>query len=69
MKKQQTTKTKALHKNIIWLKKRKDILSIFKIEKDLDMSEGTLKKFVEGTRGLADQWHKPVIDWVKEFKK
>lgn len=69
MTQQQTTKKKALHKNILWLKKRKDILSIYKIEKELGMPEGTLKKFVDGDRGLADQWHKLVIDWAQEFKK
>jgi hypothetical protein len=35
----------------------------------LGMPEGTLKKFVDGKRGLAEQWHDPVMFWVKKFKK
>jgi hypothetical protein len=33
------------------------------------MPEGTLKKFVDGNRTLAEHWHKPVINWIKKFKK
>lgn len=69
MNKQTKTKKKAAHKNILWLKKRKDILSIYKIEQQLNMPEGTLKKFVEDKRGLAEQWHKPIIDYIQDFKK
>jgi len=52
-----------------WIKDRKDYLIIRRIERELDMPEGTLKKWVDGKRGLADQWHGPVIAWVKKFKK
>jgi hypothetical protein len=64
--KQQTTK---VYKELDWLVAHKKYLSIFKIEKELEMPEGTLKKYVDGKRGLADQWHDPVRKWVKNFKK
>lgn len=64
----QKTSTR-ISKELDWLIRRKEILSIFKIEQDLGMSEGTLKKFVEGKRGLAGNWHGPVKEWVKNFKK
>lgn len=58
-----------LAKNLQWLKDQKDYIIIRRIEKDLDLPEGTLRKFVDGERGLNEQWHQPVIDWVKKFKK
>lgn len=60
---------KKLYKELDWLKSKKDYISIYKIEKELGMAEGTLKKFVEGKRGLADKWHNTVRAWVKNFKK
>jgi hypothetical protein len=66
MEKHQTTKT---YKEIDWLVNHKDFLNIHKIEKKLNMPEATLKKFVQGQRGLALKWHDPVHDWVKQFKK
>lgn len=69
MKKQTTIKEKKIYKEIDWLKKQKDYINIYKIEKELEMPEGTLKKFADGKRGLADQWHDSVRTWVKNFKK
>lgn len=60
---------KKIGKELQWLTKSKDYISIFKIERELGMPEGTLKKFVDGRRGLADYWHGPVKEWVKNFKK
>lgn len=60
---------KTINRHIAWIKEYKDYLNIFRIERDLDLPEGTLKKFVDGKRGLSDQWHKSVITWVKNFKK
>ena len=65
----QQQKVTKLYKEIDWLRSRKDYISIFKIENELSMPEGTLKKFVDGKRGLAEQWHEPVRAWVKQFKK
>jgi hypothetical protein len=62
-------KQTKISKELDWLIRRKDTMSIFKIEKELGMPEGTLKKFVDGKRGLSDNWHGPVKDWVKNFKK
>jgi hypothetical protein len=61
--------TKKVYKELDWLISRKDYISIYKIEKELEMPEGTLKKYVDGKRGLADNWHDPVREWVKNFKK
>lgn len=58
-----------LYKEIDWIKARKDFLNIYKVEKELEMPEGTLQKFVDGSRRLPDKWHDPVHDWVKKFKK
>jgi hypothetical protein len=69
MQQKQTTIKKKLYKELDWLIKRKDYISIFKVEKELEMPEGTLKKFVDGRRGLPDNWHDPVREWVKNFKK
>jgi hypothetical protein len=61
--------SKKFYKELDWLKARKDYLSIYKIEKELGMPEATLKKFVNGDRGLAVKWHDPLMIWVKKFKK
>lgn len=66
---QPITKKKALHRNILWIKKNGSLLNIYQIEKQIEVPQGTLKKFVDDKRGLAEQWHKPVIEWVKNFKK
>jgi hypothetical protein len=63
------TRQRTIDKNLQWLIGRKDLISIYKIERELQMPEGTLKKFVDGRRGLPDNWHQPVIDWVKQFRK
>lgn len=60
---------KKISKELQWLINRKDYISIFKVEKELEMPTGTLRKFVDGERGLAEQWHGLVKDWVKNFKK
>jgi len=60
---------KKIYKELDWLIKRKKYISIFKIEQELDMPEGTLKKFVDGNRTLAEKWHEPVMTWIKNFKK
>lgn len=60
---------KKVYKELDWLVKCKDYLNIYKIEKELEMPEGTLKKFVDGKRGLAEQWHDSARVWVKNFKK
>lgn len=60
---------KKIYKELDWLLRCKDYLNIFKIEKELGMPEGTLKKFVDGKRGLAEQWHDTTRVWVKNFKK
>lgn len=60
---------KKVGKDLLWLKSRKDYISIFKIERELGMPEGTLKKFVDGKRNLSEKWHADVIQWVKNFKK
>jgi hypothetical protein len=52
-----------------WLKTKAGYLKIYQIEIELNMPEGTLKKFVDGNRTLAEHWHKPVITWIKKFKK
>lgn len=58
-----------MDKNLEWLKSKAGYLKIFQIEKELEMPEGTLKKFVDGLRPLAEHWHPKVIAWIKEFKK
>jgi hypothetical protein len=60
---------KKIYKELDWLLLRKDYLNIYKIEKELGMPEGTLKKFVDGKRNLAEQWHDTTRVWVKNFKK
>jgi hypothetical protein len=52
-----------------WLLKQSSFLIIYRIELDLEMPEGTLAKFVKGSRELPENWHKPVSDWVRKFRK
>jgi hypothetical protein len=49
-----------------WIKRQGRWLKIDAIEKELDMPQGTLKKFVDGNRILTDMWHAKVISWVKQ---
>lgn len=52
-----------------WLKSKAGYLKIIRIEQELQMPEGTLKKYVDGARELPDHWKPKVIDWIKNFKK
>jgi hypothetical protein len=52
-----------------WLKSKAGYLKISMIEKELNMPEGTLKKYIDDKRGLPSNWHELVINWIKEFKK
>lgn len=65
----QITMEKKINKQLIWIKENRKYLSIYKIEQELELPEGTLKKFVDDRRSLPDVWHKPVIEWIKKFKK
>jgi hypothetical protein len=58
-----------MQKEIIWLKARKQELKIFSIAKQIGMNSSTLKKFLDGIRPLPAEWEKPVIEWVREFKR
>jgi hypothetical protein len=57
-----------LDPNLAWLVRTKDYIRIKKLEVELDMPEGTLKKFVDDRRGLPAKWHDPVIKRVKELR-
>lgn len=52
-----------------WLKTKAGYLKIFQIEKELEMPEGTLKKYIDGKRDLPEKWRPIVLEWIKEFKK
>jgi hypothetical protein len=56
-------------KPIKWLKSKAGYLKILQIEKELEMPEGTLKKYVDDRRDLPEHWKERVIEWVKNFKK
>lgn len=47
-----------------FIKKNQDVLSINKIEKELGMAQGTLKKPLNGVQPLADKWIKPLENWI-----
>lgn len=53
--------------NIEWLKSKAGYLKIDRIEKKLKIPQGTLKKFVDGKRGLPENWHQQVSAWVEAF--
>lgn len=48
-----------------WIKHNEDILSIYKIEKLLEMPEGTLTKAVKGSRSLPKKWQAPLNEFIK----
>lgn len=58
-----------LNQNLTWLRNNKDLVKIRQIEIELDMPEGTLKKFVDDRRDLPLKWHEPVISRVKKLRK
>jgi hypothetical protein len=55
--------------NLAWLIANKDYLRIYKLETDIGIGEGLLRKFVIGKRKLPAKWHDPVIKRVKELRK
>lgn len=57
------------NKYLQWLQKHAADLKIRSIEVELEMPEGTLKKFTDLRRGLPENWHKPVEKWVKKHVK
>lgn len=54
---------------IEWLKHNGAYLKINRIEKELKIPQGTIKKYVSGERGLAERWHERVNKWVSNFRK
>jgi hypothetical protein len=58
-----------MNKNLEWFIRKKDFIKINRIEQELDIPEGTLKKFVDGNRGLPENWHPTVIDWIRKFRQ
>ena len=58
-----------MERQLKWLKEKAGYLKIAQIEHELQMPEGTLKKFVDDRRGLPDNWKPKVIEWVNNFKK
>lgn len=52
-----------------WLKSKAGLIRIALIEKELDLPEGTLKKYVDDRRDLPEHWKPKVIEWIKKFKK
>jgi len=55
--------------DLTWYIDHKELLNINNIEKQLSMPQGTLRKFVDGKRGLAEQWHSDLIRLAKKMKK
>jgi hypothetical protein len=47
-----------------WIRSRQKFLSINKIEIELGMSQGTLKKPLNEARGLAPKWENPLKSWI-----
>lgn len=58
-----------MNKYLHWLIDKKEYISINKIETELYLPQGTLKKFVDGKRELPKHWHAPVIAWITGFIK
>lgn len=56
-------------KQLAWLKSKAGYLKIYQVEQELNMPEGTLKKYVDGKRDLADHWKPKLIEWITNFKK
>lgn len=52
---------------ILWIKKNKDVLSIYLIEKKLGMPQKTLNNFVRGFYGLNERWWPGLVKWVSGF--
>lgn len=61
--------TRMIQKELKWLKSKSGYIKIFQIEKELDLPEGTLKKYVDERRDLPEKWKPKVIEWIKKFKK
>lgn len=60
---------KKANKYLRWLVSHATELKIYSIEQQLNMPEGTLKKFADEKRDLPDKWHPVVIGWVTDFLK
>lgn len=54
---------------LAWLLRNARLIRIRIIEKELNIPEGILKKFIDGRRDLPAKWEKPVADWVRNFRK
>lgn len=60
---------KTIERQLNWLVKNSQFLSIRKIEQELDMPSTTLYKYVTGERELPEKWREPLSGWVAEFIK
>ena len=63
------TTQKKTNTQLLWLISHKNLIKINRIESDLQMPQGTLKKFVDGKRGLDQSWQTPVIEYIKHLRK
>jgi hypothetical protein len=57
-----------MHDEMEWLKTKKGVLKIDKIERELNLAQGTLAKYVKGERGLSKATEKKLIKWVNDFQ-
>lgn len=58
-----------MDKNLQWLKQYYILLSLYDIEKELNLPRKTLYKFVTGERDLPDKYESEAIQWIKDFRK
>ncbi len=58
-----------MDKNLQWLKQYYIFLSLYDIEKELNLPRKTLYKFVTGERDLPNKYESEAIQWIKDFRK
>lgn len=51
-----------------WIKEKAKYLSLDAIEKELNMPQSTLYKWISGKRNLPKKWEPILIKWVDAFK-
>jgi hypothetical protein len=48
-----------------WIRANEDILSIYRIEKLLEIPEGILVKAIKGYRNLPKKWETPLTNFIQ----
>ncbi|ERM83012.1 hypothetical protein P872_05205 [Rhodonellum psychrophilum GCM71 = DSM 17998] len=59
---------KDLTKSLKWISKNKEILNISQIERNLELSDGVIKRAINGIQLVPKKYHKKIDEYISEIR-